>query len=222
MEWEPISYQNSETKQYYGIAFDMVNEIASRLGVKVQVFDLPMKRMLASLENGYLDLAVALYKNSERQEKFIYSDPYIRNESRIFVKKGREFPFKALDDLKGKLGVVPAGGSFGERFDSYARDHLDLYQLNRDFKQSYHKLILKERRDYYVSDYLDGMMSLRKLNLEGEIVPLDNPVDINKVHFVFSKKSTCVSHIEEINHIIQTLKEEGFVARLVSKYQTIN
>ena len=217
-EWEPIALRDPETGEFHGIAFDMIREIARRLKIELTVVRLPMKRMQSSLSNGSIDVAVSLYKNKERLEKFVYSIPYFSNEARIFVKKGREFPFNEFNDLIGKKGIVPAGGSFGEKFDTFAKHNLDLYKVHTDITNTYHRMVINERKDFFVADYLDGMTTLRKRGLEGKIVALDKPIDTNYIHFVFSKNSSCLSMIDKFNSTIETLKEKGFITSLTRKY----
>jgi len=220
--WEPISYQNKETLKYYGVAFDVLNEVVKRLDLSVIILDLPFKRLLMYLENGSLDIALALYKNKERETKYLYTRPYFSNEARIFVKKGKEFPFNSLEDLVGRDGMAPAGGSFGDKFDSFANANLNrnlhiLYK--KPFKETFHKFIINERKDYYIADFLDGMMGIKRAGLEDEIVPLAHPIGKNDVHFAFSRKSHCTYLIDDINQTIEQLMLEGFVSRLTEKYK---
>jgi len=218
--WEPISYQNKETLKYYGVAFDVLTEVVKRLDLSVITLDLPFKRLLMYLENGSLDIALALYKNKERETKYLYTRAYFHNEARIFVKKGKEFPFNSLEDLVGRAGMAPAGGSFGDEFDSFASASLNLHLLyKKPYKETFHKLIINDRKDYFIADYLDGMMGIKRAGLKGKIVPLAHPVENNDVHFAFSRKSHCTYLLDDINQTIEQLILEGFVSRMTEKYK---
>jgi len=137
INWAPLSYQNQETFQFQGVAFDIAEEVAKSLDLSMIILDLPWKRLLWYLETGELDMALAIYKNKERENKYLYTAPYFSNEARIFVKKGREFSFNRLEDLVDRAGVVPAGASFGEDFDSFAKEKkLNLNRIhNKPFKE---------------------------------------------------------------------------------------
>ncbi len=218
--WAPISYKDKASGRYHGVAFDVIQEVSKRLNIPVTTLDIPWKRVLLYMETGNLDLALAIYKNKEREKKYLYTHAYFSNEARVFVKKGHEFPFNRLEDLVGRSGVVPAGGSFGEEFDSFAEKNLKLYKVsNPPFKEKYHKLILNQRWDYYIADYLDGISHLKKAGLQNKIVPLPHPIDKNDVYFAFSRKSPCQHLLPQINKIVEQLKFEGFILRKAEKYQ---
>jgi len=79
-------------------------------------------------------------------------------------------------------------------------------------------LIINQRWDYYISDYLDGMSNLKEAGLQDKIIPLPHPIDKNNVHFAFSRKSTCQYLIPQINQVIERLKHDGFISRMTEKY----
>ncbi|ALU46012.1 hypothetical protein AT705_24135 [Pseudoalteromonas rubra] len=49
--------------------------------------------------------------------------PYYRNEIRVFVHKDRPFVFEKLEHLKGRVGLKPLGGSYGQAFDSFVAEN---------------------------------------------------------------------------------------------------
>ena len=215
--WVPISYLNSETQEFEGIAFDLINAISQKLNLPIEVKKVPWKRMLKYLEDGTLDMGVAIYWNQERNKKYLYTEPYFINEIRVYVKKGREFPFYQLDDLIGRKGIVPDGGSFGEEFDSFAKKHaLDLYRVQR--KEQLAGLVLAERGDYFVQAYLDGVAYLKNYDLQDDIVPLPHPLATTNVHFAISRQSPCKQFLPQINQSIEALKRDGVLERIVRKY----
>ena len=220
MEWEPISFRRESQDGFYGLAYDVVNEVARNLNLKLDVKEMPFKRLLLLLEAGQLDMGLALYKTREREKKYLYSKPYFRNEARVFVKKGREFKFERLEDLVGWNGVAPAGGSFGQRFDSFAKLRLNIYRVHKEpFKDTYHRLILQERKDFFLADYWDGLSSIRKSGLENQIVALDHPVDINEVHFAMGKHSRCIHLLEKIDLVLDHLVQNGAIRQMTEKYR---
>jgi len=216
--WRPVSYINNQTLEADGIANDVVRMIGTKLGIPVTInLDFPWKRMLHNLTVGDLDINSALYWNKNRAEVYRYTAPYFVNEIRVFVRKGMEFSFDRFEDLIGRTGGVPAGGSFGEKFDSFAQDHqLKLIGIETE-KQGIGMLLLG-RTDYYLKDYLDGMTYIKNHGLENDIVALAHPISTELVYFALSRQSPCVYLVPRINKIINQVKQDGTLNAIIDKY----
>ncbi|MCP4671028.1 MAG: amino acid ABC transporter substrate-binding protein [Desulfobacula sp.] len=219
--WLPVAYKDINTNNVKGLSYDVIEEIAKRLNIVLKINRVPWKRMLKMLEIGDLDMAIAIYWNSERDKHFLYSTPYFQNEARIFVKKGKEFNLNKLEDLVPYTGIIPAGGSFGERFDSFAKNDLKLYQLpGNDLRAKKKKinLILLERYDFFIQDYLDGMMYINQAGFNDKIVPLPYVINKTNVHFAMSKKSKKNVILPKINEIIKSMVEDGSIEKMAKTY----
>jgi len=216
--WLPVSYVNEETQEPEGIAYDFAMLVGEQLKIPVEIHaTLPWKRMLLYLEKGNIDMSVAMYKTKERQEVYQFTDSYLVNTARVFVKKGQEFPFERLEDLIGLTGGIPPGGSFGEKFDTFAKDHkLKLAAVAT--KEQRFLMLLNGRTDYYIQDYLDGTISLQQSGLQDKVVALPHPVSITKVYFSLSRQSPCVKLVPQINAIINKAKQDGALRAIIDKY----
>ncbi|MDZ7918919.1 ABC transporter substrate-binding protein [Rhodoferax sp.] len=64
---------------------------------------------------------VGLSWTRRREELFDYSDPLFFDEVAVVVRKGNEFPFRTLSDLRGKRVGIVRDASYGEAFEK-ARD----------------------------------------------------------------------------------------------------
>jgi len=100
-----------------GILIDMMEWIGREMNCQFSYTLVPWKRAYywGALGKGAL---IGFSKTEEREKIFDYSNVMYYNEMILVVLKGKEFPFKTIDDLKGKkLGVV-LGASFGQEFES--------------------------------------------------------------------------------------------------------
>lgn len=217
-DWLPVAYIDQNTKKPKGIGYDFAKMIGKGLGIPVKLdATLPWKRLLHDVENGNLDMITAIFKTPEREKLYQYTDSYFVNESRAFVIKGNEFPLNKLEDLIGRIGGIPLGGSFGVKFDSFAKKH----KLELEEVQSYTQMtqkVLAGRNDYFIQDYLDGLLSLKKNGLQDRIAPLPYPISTTDVYFAVSRKSPCVALVPQINTIIKKSKQEGTLQALVNVY----
>lgn len=102
----PLSYE--ENGVIKGFFSDVFREAARRAGFEVSLALYPVKRLEAYSQTGEIDGVAALLHTKEREQYLIYSQmPIMVSRGRVFVKKGREFPFSAISDLKGKkIGII--------------------------------------------------------------------------------------------------------------------
>ena len=218
IDWLPVTYINQETQELEGIALDLVLFIGEKLGVPVNIdAELPWKRMLFYLARGNLDLGAAIYRTKEREELYQYTASYFMNEARVFVLKGKEFPFEQFEDLIGRTGAIPSGGSFGDKFDTFAKEHA-LKVIGVATKKQRVGMLLRGRTDYFIQDYLDGMMYLKLNGLQDKVVALPYPVSTTNIYFAMSRQSPCMQLVPQINEIINKAKQDGTLQVIIEKY----
>jgi polar amino acid transport system substrate-binding protein len=216
--WMPVSYINKDTNEHEGIAHDLIKIIGKRLNIPIIIdAKLPWNRMLRNLNEGIMDMSVAIYWTKERAEKYVYTESYFVNEARVFVQKGKEFPFKQFEDLIGLTGGIPSGGTFGGKFDRFAKEHHLKLEGVKTKEQRVEKLLLG-RNDYFINDYLDATLYLKLNGGQEKIVALPHPVSTTKVYFAVSQKSSCVQHVSRINLIIKEAKQDGTLQAIINKY----
>lgn len=217
--WFPVIMRTEDAESVHGLAPDVAYEVFGRLDIDVIVDpDRPFKRLLVQLERGELDVILGAYWNRERAEKYYYSEPFATDEIAIFVRKEHSFPLQSLGDLIGRLGIRPLGGSYGQRFDAYAAEHLDIEQIATTGENTIIVMLGAGRADYAVLGRFDGIADIRDSGLVGKVIDLPWPVASNDVHFLFSRKSDCAERLDEINQMIRTLREEGFIDSFNQKY----
>ncbi len=214
--WEPISYRNADG-ELVGIAVEVAKRIFSQLGVNIIIGkDLPWKRQQLRLEKGSLDLINAAYYNDKRSKKFLYSQPYHIEKIAIFVHIDRSFEFKDLHSLKGKVGLRPLGGTYGNDFDQFATDNLNIAEFSDN--ESSLKRIDQGKEDYLVLALMDGLFSAHKHGYSSSIIPLTKNVAQLPIYFLMSKKSPCAHLIKKINSRLKELKSSNFIKNLEEKY----
>ena len=72
-----------------------------------------------------------IYYNDKRATYLDYVQPaFTFDDVAIFVVKGKVFPLTGQDDLIGKKGVTNQGESYGNEFDAFMNDKLDVARAN--------------------------------------------------------------------------------------------
>ncbi|WP_159084822.1 substrate-binding periplasmic protein [Dongshaea marina] len=217
--WHPYSYFKNGNLggPYMGLIADVTRAVMSELGVKVIAGKpRPWKRLLKDLEFGQLDGLSGAYFTELRAKQFIYSPAIGNDKISIFVKKGHEFNFQTLADLLGKKGLRPAGGSYGETFDKYAREHLLFIESNEDQRMA--SMLMRGRADYMVLAYHHGKKLLRQMGLEDKIVALKNPVTSNNVYLLFSRSSPCAELSDDFKETFNKMMENGKLDPIYQRY----
>jgi ABC-type amino acid transport substrate-binding protein len=94
-------------------------------------------------------------KTREREEQFDFSNLVYGDRIQLVVLKGKEFPFKELQDLKGKRIGAKLGASFGQKADTYLST--DVVEVQRDpgVNSRLNKLLL-HRIDVAIVEGADG------------------------------------------------------------------
>ena len=96
-----------------GIDMDIASEIASRIGVSMEVKTMPFSKLFDALKAGEVDVVIsAVTITPERQKTMLFSVPYLNAGMSIAVRKDNQ-SIQSLEDLKDqKVGVLK--GTVGE------------------------------------------------------------------------------------------------------------
>lgn len=216
--WYPILMENEDIKgEFYGLSVDLMEEIAKRLGMSQKLIkDLPFKRMLTMLEVDQLDMVVGIYYLEERNQKFHFTPPFLKNRTHLFVNKNRILKFEKIEDLKGSKIGKPLGGKYGNEFENFIKENCEVTEFT-DRKQGTYSL-LHNRIDMYISDYYDMTNYLKVNGYEDSIIPLRNPIGEVEVYAVISRNSSFTKYFKEIEKVMNEMKDDGTIDKLAEKY----
>jgi polar amino acid transport system substrate-binding protein len=194
-------------------------EIATRVLNKLQIpFTIKPTGSWAQVQenakNGAIDLVVSAYDNAERRQYMDYSIPYLQSPVVIVVKRGKSFPFKAWKDLIGKKGVANTGESFGEEFDTFIKEKLDVTYT--PYERAF-KMMELDSADYLIVDLYPAIIYSKMLNVEDRVEFLDAPATTQFFHMTISKKSPYVKLMPKINAVMKEMKKNGEFNKLVKE-----
>lgn len=194
-------------------------EIATRILGSLQVpFTIKPTGSWAQVQenakNGTVDLVVSAYDNAERRQYMNYSLPYLESPVVIVVKRGKSFPFTAWKDLIGKKGVANTGESFGEEFDTFIKDKLDVTYV--PYERAFQMMAL-DTADYLIVDLYPAIIYSKLLNAENKVEFLDAPATTQFFHMTISKKSPYTKLMPQINVQIKAMKKNGDFKKLAKE-----
>ena len=149
----------------------------------------------AAARDGTADMIFGIYYNDERAQYLDYVQPaFMFDDVAVFVAKGKAFPFKGQDDLIGKKGVTNEGESYGNEFDAFMKDKLDVARTN-GIDEAF-KVLLDGKADYLIAGYYPGLAEAAKAGVKDQVEILDQALLTAEMFVAFSKKSPCLGLID--------------------------
>ncbi len=202
-----IAFKNGDN--IAGAAPELVAKIAKTLKVPLESKYMgTWEEAQAATRDGKADLILGIYYNDARSEYLDYVQPaFMYDDVAVFVIKGKEFPFKGKDDLIGKKGVTNKGESYGNEFDAFMKDKLDVTRAD-GIGEAFETLTSGEV-DYLIAGYHPGVAEAAKDGLKNKIVPLDQALLTAEMFVAFSKKSPCRSLAPGFGQGITDLTTDG-------------
>lgn len=214
--WPPFSWQRGD--KIVGIGPDLAEIVFRDIGLAVvSVPSGNWKRAQAQTAAGAADVLAAAYRTSERLATLAYpATPYMQDINVIWVQAGKQFPFRRWEDLIGKHGTAMLGESYGQQFDDFIKEKLQIEWVSTP-GQSLQKLVLG-RVDYYPFSLHGGKIQVREFGYSGRIAHLEMPISTEDIYFAISRKSKYAKYLPQLDAAIAARKADGTVGRLIRKH----
>ncbi|HYJ57912.1 MAG TPA: transporter substrate-binding domain-containing protein [Methyloceanibacter sp.] len=206
--------------QYPVIAFKQGDNIAGAAPMLVEEIakglKIPLKSKYmgtwaeaqAAARDGNADMIFGIYYNDQRAEYLDYVEPpFVFDPVVVFVAKGKEFTFTGQDDLIGKKGITNEGESYGNEFDAFIKNKLDVARA--DGIDDAFKHLLDGKADYLIAGYYPGQAEAAVQGIKDQIVPLEPALLSAEMYVAFSKKSPCRKLAPQFGEGITAMTTDG-------------
>ena len=218
----PFSYkENGVAKGFFS---DLFLEAAHRAGFKVSLRLFPVKRLWEYLESGKIDGCVTLVPTKAREEYLIFStSPLLKSYTRVFVKKGREFPFASVNDLVGKkIGILIGWETENKAFNQAIKE--GTVQTEEVSQQDLNlKKLMLDRIDCFIGTELLTWYRANDLGIAEHFVSLETPIGEHNVLFAVRKHSKNIANpqafIEKMSAAIDEVVSDGTSDKLKKRYK---
>lgn len=215
----PISYLEAGKPE--GIFPRILQRLQAETGDTYDIRLVPWARVMRMASTGE-GAAANISWNAEWAEIYDYSVPLYLSEVVLVVRKGNEFPFETLQDLKGKLIGLGLGSSYGDAVDEAITK--GVFAVDRDADQQSRMLkLLAGRVDaVFVGSGREGVryMLESEPELRGKIdqfAILPKAVRSDPLHLVYLKTAGKKAAIERLNKAFLRLKARGAFNNLMVK-----
>jgi polar amino acid transport system substrate-binding protein len=219
-DYPPVTWINKDTKEFQGIAIEMMRMIFKEIDVTPIFINVDTwARAQEEVKKGRIDILLPAYKTQERLPFYNYAtDPFIQDETVVFVKKNQEFKFDNFQDLLKFPGVALINDSFGSDFDNFEIIHKNITRLS-SIEQAF-RFIDKERARYLIVGKNPGLAALARLKWENNFTILPKRIIVTGMYAPMSLKSKW--NIPEVNQYLNEKFAEyhrkGIVKKLEIKY----
>lgn len=212
----PFEYVTSEgvVGQYAGIDIEIADKLAKSMGKTLKVEDMEFEGLIASVQTGKIDLAVAgMTANDERREKVDFSDTYYVAAQNIVVSKDNT-DITCAEDLKNnkKVGVVLGYTGDAIVTDDLKLDTKNIVRVSRgiDAVQD----VKNGKLDAVVIDSVTGKALAEKNDLK--IVEDPEVFETEEYAIAVAKGNTEL--LNQVNKVLKEMKESGEIDALSKKY----
>ena len=220
--WYPYQFRNDE-QELVGLDMDIFNAVMQQANLQVNYTELPWKRHLNYISTGEMDLAMGSSVTDDREDYAYFTQAYRVETIRLYVKKGmaQKMPLGSLQDLIGSPYMIGVEGGY-----YYGQQYQQLLKRS-DFQSHISEVLdIEQNVDLAIKGHLDGFLvdpiTLKaftdkyKIHDEFEVHPLQ--IYQADIHIMLSKKSKYVGVLPLLNEAIDTLRENGELARIMARW----
>lgn len=213
-EYPPFKYvENGEHK---GIDLLLMREVASRMQLDLQIVDCPLKRCLALMQSGQIDVVTALGLRPERQQ-FIHfiRPPYnVDNRKAFYIRQGSPVQIDRWEDIYRYVIGVKNGAGYSPRFDSdpkIRKEGVDAVEQNL-------RKLAQGRLDVVINTEIQFEFLALKMGLDGKFAKTQFAVESGQDYIGLAKKSPLSQRRLEMQRIVQTLVAGGYMRQIRDQF----
>jgi polar amino acid transport system substrate-binding protein len=199
-----------------GVSVQIANAALVSQGFKVTNQIVPWARAIKGTKDGMFDLILDAWWTQSRSRYFMYSRPYIDGPVKFIYRKGTQFEYHDLSNLKGKtIGLVR---DYGYNDDFLNSTNYKQFQVT-DFMQAV-KMLVKGRIDLAVENQLVAINRIQQNDpaLLPRLSFSKNPLVNNYVYVISSYKNPLHNQlIEAFNKGLEMILKNGTYKKILKE-----
>lgn len=207
----PVMWEKS--KHIVGVGPELIKKIFTEMGLDYRLENMgPWDEVQELARNGSIDVIVSAYQNDDRRTYLQFTESYFPQPVVLIVPMESRLTFETWNDLIGKKGVTQIGESFGQQFDTFMAQKLD---VNRAKMKRNFDLLETGMADYIVIDFFKGINYMQMLRRMKSVQIVKQPLTVEHISIAIAKDSPLIKRIPEINRRIQALKADGTLEKMI-------
>lgn len=193
-----------------GFDVELAQEVAKRIGVKAEFKETQWDALFAGLDAKRFDMiANQVGIRPDRQEKYVFSDPYISSAAVLVAHKDNN-KVKSFEDIKGLNSAQSLTSNYGDMAKKYGANIVGV----EGFTQSV-ELIAQKRVDVTINDKL-SYLDYKKQKPDAPIKIAATSNDASSSGFMFRKKSDTL--VDAVNKALKEIVDDGTYKKISEKW----
>lgn len=218
--WPPYSIGHEGGPLESGYALEIGNQVSKRLHCKFKADLLPWKRVLSFMEKGTYDITFPIQSKPEREAFMIFTNVIL--EDRVFLwhlkeRKDNIARWETLNDLKPYTIGIISGYSYQDKMDQAIEKEIIKTEKVSSAEYNFKKLIGKRFDAFLESESVVLSFFQKNPEYRKKITHAPQIVSKDVFRIGISKKSSFANMLPEINRVIQEMKEDGTIDRIMTR-----
>ncbi|MEL0611787.1 substrate-binding periplasmic protein [Marinomonas arenicola] len=192
LEYPPFLWRAADNSHHVlGANRLIIDELSRRIKIPITLEDVgPWSKALSSVKKGQVDMLAGAFYTNRRASYMDYFYPVIlHTTSVVWQRKDKTFPFHSKEDLEGKWGATVMSNSFGQAFDSFAQQKLNI--LSVASVSTAFRMLMADNVDYVLYEKNPGVAYASMLGFEHQIESVQPFVSSEGLYLTLSKASPC-------------------------------
>ncbi len=207
--YAPFTYHD-ESGKLTGFDVDIATEVSKRIGVEPEFIETQWDGMIAGLDAKRFDTVFnEVGITEERQQKYLFSDPYISSKAVLVVRQDNN-DIKSFADLKGKKSAQSLTSNFGKIAE---QNGAELVSVD-GFPQAV-ELLASGRADATVNDNL-SFLDLKKQQPDAPIKVVAEEANASQSGAIFNKGSEDL--VAAVDKAMKDMVADGTYLKISEKY----
>jgi L-cystine transport system substrate-binding protein len=207
--YAPFTFHDTSGK-LTGFDVELAEEVAKRIGVDVEFKETQWDGMFAGLDAKRFDMiANQVGIRPDRQEKYDFSDPYIKSAAVLIVSKDND-NVKAFEDIKGLNSAQSLTSNYADIAKKYGANLVGV----EGFQQAV-ELIAQKRVDAHINDKI-AYLDYTKQKPDAPIKIAATSEDASASGFMFRKNSDTL--VDAVNKALKDMVDDGTYTKISEKW----
>ena len=208
--YRPFSYSENGSGELVGYDVEIAKAVADKLGLEVEFQQTQWDAIFAGLDAGRFDvIANQVSINPEREEQYLFSDPYTVSPGVIVVNEG-DASISSFDDLAGKTTAQSLTSNWYELAQASGAN----VEAVEGWAQAV-ALLQQGRVDATINDKLT-FLDFVKTNGDSGIEIAAETEEPSRSAFAFTKDKADL--VAAVDAALAELRDEGVLAEIGEKY----
>lgn len=210
----PNSYKDGDKVE--GFDVEVTEEVAKRLGYKVEWSLSDFTGIMGQLESGKIDtVANIVAVTDQRKQKYYFTDPYSYAGTQIVTNKNSGI--NSLEDLRGKTVGGVLGSNNIKSLEKYnSEKNAGIKIKTYETREGAENDVSQNRIQGYINSKSPLLAAIKKKNLPLKFV--GEPIAYDTIAYPFAKNSKGSDFVKKFNEEIKKMRADGTLKKISEKY----